>query len=125
MCGCVARLVQTRKTYRRDVGKISRPHDSTLIPVPKLQETLAHEKDIVCLLVPVEARRIGQDGGAQEDGHAIASLLLRGEDAENTLAARDGDAFTFELIDDVVRPSVGRGGLHGDGHFVDGAMARD
>lgn len=68
--------------------------------------------------VPVEAGGVGEDGAAGEDGDAAVGLLGGGEDAEDALAAGDGDALALELVDNVARAGVGRGGDDGDGHGV-------
>lgn len=70
------------------------------------------------LLVPVEAGSIRQDGAAGEDGDAAVGLFRRGEDAEGALAARQCDALTLELVDDVVCPLLGRQRLNWDTHAV-------
>jgi hypothetical protein len=66
--------------------------------------------------VPVEARGIGQDGTAREDGDATIGLLGGGEDAEGAFAAGDRKTLTLELVDDVVGPRIRRGGANGNAH---------
>lgn len=66
--------------------------------------------------VPVEAGGVGQHSAAGEDGYAALGLFRGGEDAENALAAGDGDALALELVDDVGAPLVGRGGENGNAH---------
>jgi hypothetical protein len=61
------------------------------------------------LLVIVEAGGIRDRGTALKNRHETIGLLGGGQDAEDTLAAGNGDALALELRDGVGHPL--RGGL--------------
>lgn len=58
-------------------------------------------------VVVVESRCVGEHSCTLENSHCATCLFGRGQDTEYTFAAGDGDAFAFELADDVGLTPVG------------------
>lgn len=52
-------------------------------------------------IVVMESRCVREHSCTLENGHCSPCLFGGGQDAEHTFTAGDGDAFAFELADDV------------------------
>lgn len=102
---CAAR---NRFTNRRDGSEVTRAHDEASVAVVEFQEAFGDEKDVVRLVVVVEARRVGNDCIALEDAHGAARLPGGGKDSKDTFAARYGNCFALKLRDNVGAPLIRR-----------------
>jgi hypothetical protein len=101
-------MIQQKKfTYGRNIGKVTGTQNPALRTVPQLQIALCDQEDIVGLLVVVETGSIRDGGTTLENRHETIGLLRGGQDAEDTLAAGNGDALALELRDGVGHPLGG------------------